>query len=86
MDAQLGVDDALLAGTLPTGTRWCFHVVLDYGDRFEEAITYLGTLLAEGKLHYDETIVEGGIDVAVDTLAELFDGRNMGKLLVRVSD
>jgi NADPH-dependent curcumin reductase CurA len=61
-------------------------LVLDYGDRFEEAITYLGTLLAEGKLHYDETIVEGGIDVAVDTLAELFDGRNMGKLLVRVSD
>jgi NADPH-dependent curcumin reductase CurA len=61
-------------------------LVLDYGDRFEEAIGYLGGLLGEGKLHYDETIVEGGIDVAVDTLAELFDGRNMGKLLVRVSD
>jgi NADPH2:quinone reductase len=61
-------------------------LVLDYGDRFEEAIGYLGGLLGEGKLHYDETIVEGGIEVAVDTLAELFDGRNMGKLLVRVSD
>ncbi|HXF30511.1 MAG TPA: NADP-dependent oxidoreductase [Solirubrobacterales bacterium] len=61
-------------------------LVLDYGHRFEEAIGYLGGLLGEGKLHYDETIVDGGIDVAVDTLAELFDGRNMGKLLVRVSD
>ena len=61
-------------------------LVLDFGDRFEEAIGYLGGLLGEGKLHYDETIVDGGIEVAVDTLAELFDGRNMGKLLVRVSD
>jgi NADPH-dependent curcumin reductase CurA len=60
-------------------------LVLDFAARFPEAIDYLGGLLGEGKLHYDETIVDGGIDVAVDTLAELFDGRNMGKLLVRVS-
>jgi NADPH2:quinone reductase len=61
-------------------------LVLDFGHRFEEAIGYLGGLLGEGKLHYDETIVDGGIEVAPDTLAELFDGRNMGKLLVRVAD
>lgn len=61
-------------------------LVLDFGDRFPEAIAYLGGLLGEGKLHYDETIVAGGIEVAVDTLAELFEGRNLGKLLVRVAD
>ena len=61
-------------------------LVLDFAARFEEAIGYLGGLLGEGKLHYDETIVDGGIEVAVDTLAELFDGRNLGKLLVRVAD
>jgi NADPH2:quinone reductase len=60
-------------------------LVLDFGHRFQEAIGYLGGLLAEGKLHYDETIVDGGIEAAPDALAELFDGRNMGKLLVRVA-
>ena len=39
-------------------------LVLDYGHRFEEAITHLGGMLGEGKLHYDETIVEGGIEHA----------------------
>ena len=61
-------------------------LVLDYGDRFEEAIGYLATLLAEGKLHYDETIVEGGLEQAPDALGQLFDGSNVGKLLVRVGD
>jgi NADPH2:quinone reductase len=61
-------------------------LVLDYADRFEEAIGHLATLLGEGKLHYDETIVEGGIEAAPDALGQLFSGQNMGKLLVRVSD
>jgi NADPH2:quinone reductase len=61
-------------------------LVLDYGDRFEEAIGYLAGLLGEGKLHYDETIVDGGIEAAPDALGQLFSGANMGKLLVRVSD
>ncbi|HET7443250.1 MAG TPA: NADP-dependent oxidoreductase [Solirubrobacterales bacterium] len=61
-------------------------LVLDYGDRFEEAIGYLAGLLGEGKLNYDETIVEGGIEAAPEALGQLFSGANMGKLLVRVSD
>lgn len=61
-------------------------LVLDHGDRFEEAITHLATLLAEGKLTYDETIVDGGIEQAPDALAQLFTGGNMGKLLVRLAD
>jgi len=61
-------------------------LVLDYADRFEEAITYLAGLLGEGRLHYDETIVEGGIEAAPEALGQLFSGQNMGKLLVRVSD
>ena len=61
-------------------------LVLDHGDRFEEAIEHLAGLLAAGKLHYDETIVEGGIETAPEALDQLFTGQNIGKLLVRVSE
>jgi NADPH-dependent curcumin reductase CurA len=61
-------------------------LVLDHADRYEEAIAYLAGLLAEGKLKYDETIVDGGIEQAPAALAQLFEGSNLGKLLVRVSD
>jgi NADPH-dependent curcumin reductase CurA len=60
-------------------------LVLDHADRYEEAIGYLAGLLGEGRLHYDETIVEGGLDAAPAALGQLFSGGNMGKLLVRVS-
>jgi NADPH-dependent curcumin reductase CurA len=61
-------------------------LVLDYAPRFAEAITYLAGLLGEGKLHYDETIVDGGIEAAPDALRQLFDGTNVGKLLVRLAN
>jgi NADPH-dependent curcumin reductase CurA len=60
-------------------------LVLDFGHRFEEAIGYLAGLLGEGKLRYDETIVEGGIEAAPDALEQLFEGGNMGKLMVQVA-
>jgi NADPH-dependent curcumin reductase CurA len=60
-------------------------LVLDHAHRYEEAIGYLAGLLGEGRLHYDETIVEGGLDAAPAALGQLFSGGNMGKLLVRVS-
>nr|WP_055504245.1 NADP-dependent oxidoreductase [Nonomuraea pusilla] len=61
-------------------------LVLDWAHRYEEAITYLAGLLGEGKLHYDETIVDGGIEAAPHALHQLFSGANLGKLLVRVAD
>jgi NADPH-dependent curcumin reductase CurA len=61
-------------------------LVLDYGEHFEEAIDHLAGLLGEGKLHYDETILDGGIAAAPEALGRLFSGANMGKLLLRVSD
>lgn len=60
-------------------------VVLDHADRFPEAIAALAGLLAEGRLHVDETIVEG-IEHARDCLNRLFDGTSTGKLLLHVAD
>jgi NADPH-dependent curcumin reductase CurA len=60
-------------------------LVLDYAARFAEAIGHLATMLGEGNLHYDETIVNGGLEKAPEALAQLFSGENMGKLLVRVA-
>lgn len=60
-------------------------VVLDHADRFPEAIGHLAGLLGEGRLHTDETIVEG-IEHARDCLNRLFDGTNQGKLLLHVAD
>jgi NADPH-dependent curcumin reductase CurA len=60
-------------------------LVLDYVEHFEEAINHLAGMLGEGKLHYDETIVPGGIEKAPEALGRLFEGSNMGKLLLRVA-
>lgn len=60
-------------------------VVLDHADRFPEAIGYLAGLLGEGKLHSEETIVDG-IEHARDCLNRLFEGTSRGKLLLHVAD
>jgi NADPH2:quinone reductase len=60
-------------------------LVLDHFDRFPEAIGYLAGLMAEGKLTYDETIVDG-LENAAGTYDQLYSGDNMGKLLVRVAE
>jgi NADPH2:quinone reductase len=61
-------------------------LVLDFAARFEEAINHLAGLLAEGKLHHDETVLDGGLEAAPHALSELFTGGNMGKLLLKISD
>jgi NADPH-dependent curcumin reductase CurA len=59
-------------------------LVLDNAHRFPEAIEYLGGLIRQGKLKHKETIVEG-LDQARDALNLMFEGANLGKLLVRVA-
>jgi NADPH2:quinone reductase len=58
-------------------------LVLDFADRFEEAIGHLAGMLTGGKLHYDETFVDG-IEAAPGAFEQLFSGKNHGKLIVRV--
>jgi len=59
-------------------------LVLDFLDRFPEAVLQLATWEAEGRLAWRDTVVEG-LERAPDALNMLFRGENQGKLLVQVA-
>ena len=60
-------------------------IVLDYMDKFPEAIADLMKWVQEGKITYQEDIQEG-IENAPDTLLRLYTGKNQGKQLLKVAD
>ena len=60
-------------------------IVIDYLPRFAEAITQLAQWMAEGKLKHRDTIVDG-LERAPEALNLLFDGGNVGKLIVKIAD
>ncbi|OXS64326.1 NADP-dependent oxidoreductase [Rossellomorea vietnamensis] len=60
-------------------------VVNDYNDRFKEGATKLGEWLSQGKLQYEETITEG-LDNVTDAFLGLFQGKNIGKQLVKIAE
>ncbi|MEO0882629.1 MAG: NADP-dependent oxidoreductase [Pseudomonadota bacterium] len=55
----------------------------DYMDRVPEALPLLAKAWSEGQLKFREHVVEG-IEKFPDTFEMLFDGRNHGKLLIKV--
>jgi NADPH-dependent curcumin reductase CurA len=59
-------------------------LVLDYVDRFAEAVLQLATWVAEGRIAWRDTVVEG-LERAPDALNMLFRGENRGKLLVQLA-
>ncbi len=59
-------------------------LVLDYAQRYGEAVTELENWVAKGKLNYREDILDG-IDQAPDSIAGLYRGDNMGKRLIQIS-
>ena len=60
-------------------------IVTDYAARFPEAAKQIAGWLLQGKLKYRLDMVEG-LRAAPVALNRLFDGANVGKLLVKVSD
>jgi NADPH-dependent curcumin reductase CurA len=78
--AQLDVRQILVKRALVQS-----FLVLDHADRFGEATEYLSELLREGKLAYEETVVDG-LERAPEALRSMFEGANTGKLLVKVAE
>jgi hypothetical protein len=60
-------------------------IVLDHLDRIGEAVPELAGWIEEGKLQPLETVVEG-FEQLPTAVNMLFDGGNVGKLVVRVAD
>jgi NADPH-dependent curcumin reductase CurA len=60
-------------------------IILDYYPRFGEAIRELSGWVADGRLRSEQTVVEG-FEELPNALNMLFAGRNMGKLVVHISD
>jgi NADPH-dependent curcumin reductase CurA len=60
-------------------------IVLDHFDRMSEAVAELSAWMREGKLEALETVVEG-FEQLPGAINMLFDGKNIGKLLLHVAD
>ena len=58
-------------------------IVTDWLDRQSEFEAEVGGYFQAGKLKNKETVVEG-IDRAVDAFLGLFDGKNIGKMVVKL--
>ena len=58
-------------------------IVSDYAAKFPKALIQLSQWLAEGKLTYTETIVEG-FDQIPQAFLDLFEGKNKGKMVVKI--
>jgi len=58
-------------------------LVLDFVERFEEAIIHLAGMLADGRLRHDETFVDG-LEATPAAFGQLFSGENVGKIVVRL--
>jgi NADPH-dependent curcumin reductase CurA len=59
-------------------------IVLDHNDRAPAFLKDCSQWVREGRLKYREDIVDG-LEHAPSALVKLFEGRNFGKLIVRVS-
>lgn len=58
-------------------------IVSNYAEKFPEGMQKLSQWLSEGKLTYSETIVEG-FDQIPQAFIDLFDGKNKGKMIVKI--
>jgi NADPH-dependent curcumin reductase CurA len=58
-------------------------IVSEHPDVWPEALTQLGTLVAQKKLHYRESIAQG-LEQAPEAFVGLLKGKNFGKQLVKL--
>lgn len=62
-----------------------FIVFDDYSEHYPEFLKQVSQWISEGKIHYIEQIIDG-LEKAPNALAGLLEGKNIGKLVIRVGD
>ncbi len=58
-------------------------IVSDFNHLRPAFLQEVGDWVREGKVHYQETTVDGGVDAAAQAFVDLMHGANTGKMLVR---
>jgi NADPH-dependent curcumin reductase CurA len=60
-------------------------IILDYAERYPEAIAAISQWMGEGKIKVRNDVVNG-LENALETVKKLYTGANTGKLMIRVKD
>ena len=58
-------------------------VVTKYQDRWNEAVLELSQWVRDGKLKVKETVIEG-LEGTPQAFIDLFNGKNTGKMIIKV--
>ena len=99
VDASVGICGQISlynATELPTGPRKLMNLiqtratvegflVSDFSERFDKSAKQLGQWVADGTIQYRETVTDG-LENAPEAFLGLFEGDNIGKQLVQVSE
>ena len=83
--AELSPGPRNVLNLIPQRGRMEGFILLDYRDRFVDAILQLGQWVQEGRIRYAEDIVDG-LENAPAAFRRLFTGENTGKLIVKVAE
>jgi NADPH-dependent curcumin reductase CurA len=83
--AELAPGPRNILNLIPQRGRMEGFILLDYRDRFVDAILQLGQWVEEGRIRYSEHIVDG-LENAPTAFRKLFSGENTGKLIIKVAE
>ncbi|UUM29496.1 NADP-dependent oxidoreductase [Vibrio japonicus] len=78
---QPGPNNLLLINTKKLTVQG--YIVMDYWDQYGEFVEQMGQWITEGKVTSEETVYNG-LDNAAEAFIGLFEGKNKGKMLVKI--
>jgi len=77
-----GPDNYIWLGTMRA--RMQGFVVFDYADQYQAARRRMSTWIANGSIKLPNYYHEGGVDAFPLAFQELYEGRNLGKMLLKL--